>query len=175
MCDIHCMFIGDCCYDYLMECDNREFVMSSALAEQSYFYQYHKQYSYCKQSDFEDIKGYVRQISSCPEGKDEMTDLCEGKDGGNLFSWYIHVTARGILFSNVYCAACHRIRLQEVEIATARYVMKCINELDVKVQLVPFQLNFRCAGHIGKVANRYKGLSRKCVCNPDHKKKYVYL
>ena len=175
MCDIHCMFIGDCCYDYLMECDNKQFDMSNALAEQSNFYQRFKQYSDCKFTEFEDATdGPVLQISSCPEGNDELTGLCEGNDGSRLFSWYMPVTARGIFFSNVYCAACHGIRLQEVDIMTTSHDIKCKSSFDAKAQLVPFEQNFRCSGYIRQIANKYKGLGRTCVCDYRRKKMYAY-
>ena len=138
MCDIHCMFIGDCCYDYLTECDDRGFIMRSALIEQNNFYQRFKRYSQCINTNFEDKSyGYVLQIGTCPEGNEGLTELCKGKRGSKLPSWYIPVTARGILFSNVYCAACHGIRLMEVEIA--EYHFECANRFTVTEQLVPFQ------------------------------------
>ena len=175
MCDIHCLFIGDCCYDYLMECDHRQFILSSALTEHSNFHQRLKQYSNCKRTKFEDATtGVVLQISSCPEGNDELTELCEGNNGSTMFSWYISVTARGILFNNVYCAACHGIRLQEVDILTTTHDIKCKSSLYVKAQLVPFEQNFRCSGHIRQIANTYKGLGRTCVCGQGHKKMYAY-
>ena len=174
MCDIHCMFIGDCCYDYLMECDYREFVLSSALAEQSHFHQRFKRYSQCIDTNFEDnTKGYVLQISTCPEGNVELTELCKGTKGSTLPSWFIPVTARGILFGNVYCAACHGIRLMEVEIA--EYHFECANRFTVTKQLMPFQHNFKCKAPIGQFANKYKSLGRTCVCAHNRNEKmYAY-
>ena len=175
MCDIHCMFIGDCCYDYLMECDNRQFVLTGALAEQSTFYQRFKQYSDCKFTEFEDNNyGPVLQISSCPEGNGELTELCEGNDGSKMFSWYIPVIARGILFSNVYCAACHGIRLQEVQIATTRYGIRCKYVTDVKAQLLPFLYNFECRNHKWRIADKYKALGRTCECFDSRENMFVY-
>ena len=169
MCDIHCMFIGDCCYDYLMECDKREYNLNNALTAQSSFYQHFKQYSSCKHkylNDYDATKGGFLQIVSCPVGN-ELEKLCEGHNGSRTFSSYIPVTARGILFTNVYCAACHGIRIQEVELVTETYDIKCELYADMAAQLVPFQHNLRCGNPVLVLSNKYQGLHRfrgTCVC-----------
>ena len=172
MCDIHCMFIGDCCYDYLVECDKREFDMNGALTIQSKFYQHFKQYSYCKYNHFEDndktFDSDSLQIVSCPAGDEELSELCGGNNGSRTFSSYIPVIARGILFSNVYCAACHGIRLQEVEILTTTYNIKCTEHAEIEAQLLPFQHTFRCIKPslaLDKKPQYLQRFEKPCLCS----------
>ena len=169
MCDIHCIFVGDCCYDYLIECDNKEYDLNSALTAQSSFHQRLKQYSSCKNTHFKgkiNTGGFL-QIVSCPVGDEQLIELCEDNRGSRTFSSYIPVTARGILFSNVYCAACHGIRLQEVEIVTETYNIMCKRDVGMKEQFVPFQHNFQCEYLLLALSNKYQGLQRfrnPCLC-----------
>ena len=177
MCDTYCMFIGDCCYDYLMECDKRKLDIDSALTEQSNFYQNIKRYSSCGTNYLLQKRfRYMLQVSSCPSGDDNFKELCEGKtvkylDSEFAFPWYIPVIARGALFKNVYCAACHEIRLEEVTIGMSIQGVKCEDYNDPTPEFVPFQHFHDCSRPVLVIANRFQALPRfqtPCSCNDNY-------
>ena len=168
MCDTYCMFIGDCCYDYLMKCDKRALDMKSALTEQSNFYQHFKPYSSCKTNYLKKKPiSYMLQVSSCPNADVDpgLKCLCEED-----WAWYIPVIARGVLFRNVYCAACHGIRLQEVTIVMSVRNITC-NQYDPGTEFVPFQHFFQCTCPALDIANKFQALPRfqtPCLCNDSY-------
>ena len=73
-CDNECMFLGDCCYDYLVECDPRNLDLSTAHQEQiSTFHQF-DDYSSCVDIRGEDDSNKSSKVVNlCPLPHD--TDL----------------------------------------------------------------------------------------------------
>ena len=168
MCDASCMFLGDCCFDYIMECRKGKRDTNNALTEQSNFYQQYEPYSSCAYYALEDHPDFVLQIGTCPTTNGDLAELCRGDLGKRTFSWYIPVMARGILFNNVYCAACHGIRLQEVDIVTSTYDIKCGEPDSSSAHFAPFQQMFDCKTPMLIVDSKYHDLERfKSVCACD--------
>ena len=93
MCDKYCMFIGDCCYDYLMECDKRALDINTALNAQSNLYQQFKRYSSCKTNYLrKKLISYMLQVSTCPNGNDDFKELCEGRKSKGQNAKYTYYT-----------------------------------------------------------------------------------
>ena len=125
MCDNICLFLGDCCYDYLMTCDSRKLNFTSSLEGQSNIYQQHVRESSCVplKSKDERLARPIRMVDKCPVYTDVKFEksLCSTKEDSTTITSYIPVIHQGILYQNIYCAVCHRIRLRDVNFVTDAY------------------------------------------------------
>ena len=145
MCDHACIFLGDCCYDYLLECGPRKLNIAEALYEQySVFRQFTKR-SRCVYAGF---KKALKMVNICPSDVKNMNwieSMCGKPWGKRTISTCMPVVSGGILYRNMYCAACHGLALHQLQ-PIASYGLKCVKGSKHKYnsRLVPFVNNFDC-------------------------------
>ena len=118
-CDQACLFLGDCCFDYLYECGerpNRDF--ESNLAKQSAIYRRFRPYWTCRSMFAVDMRNHtlrtmLRLVDTCPpDSLPYQNSLCAGHK--RTISYYIPAISNGVLFLNIYCAACHGIPWEDI-------------------------------------------------------------
>ena len=149
MCDPACMFLGDCCYDYLLECDNREVVLDVALRKQLKMFRRFERYSNCTSLNMgkHGFQATLRMVTTCPNkyDTDSVTkSMCENTDGKQLMSGCIPVRSDGVLFRNMYCAACHGLPLHQLHPVSIRMWVLPWYMNDENFRWLPFNGYIRC-------------------------------
>ena len=168
-CDRACMFLGDCCYDYLLECDPRQLELSTALREQYHKFQRFRPYSNCVllQLRGQPTPKLIRMINDCPDGlhKDNgMHLMCTGLSDRKTLSSYIPVLSDGVLFLNMYCAACHGLPLHQLTPVAYRGI-ECDSNKNLK--LLPFENQPQCKFFLLDIKPAFNYLERyrdTCEC-----------
>ena len=149
MCDHACVFLGDCCYDYLLECDLHSRYISAALQEQYSVFHHFDQYSTYVTLRMNDNRlDTMKMIDSCPHSSRRRTaieSMCSEQTGTSTMSGCIPVKHNGVMYRNKYCAACHGIPLHQLH-HVALYSLECdlpnIHRSDVHLQ--PFLTDIDC-------------------------------
>ena len=153
-CDRACLFLGDCCFDYLVECESNEQELPTALHRQYSMFRHFKQYSNCVNLNINNrYMGVYRMVTSCPNSSysyvnDVTQAMCNGDRDERVISTYIPVENNGVLYFNIYCAACHGLTLHQLRYVT-NYRLGC-HALDWNrkdVYLMPFMTNIKCKGY----------------------------
>ena len=146
MCDHACMFLGDCCYDYLLECGSRKLNVVEALHEQYSVFRRLTQRSSCVY--YVEFNKLLRTVNICPSGVQNMNtieSMCSDPQGKRTISTCMPVVSGGILYRNMYCAACHGLALHQLQ-PIAPYRLRCSTKslYHDDPRLMPFVNNFDC-------------------------------
>ena len=174
MCDRACMFLGDCCYDYLMKCDPREMDLPTALHQQYNTFRQFQRYSTCVDINQEKTESSrIRMVNSCPNSPqtDSINDSipCEAQKDRTISS-YIPVESNGVLYSNMYCAACHGQRFHQLR-PVAYHGFACEIQGSTESQWLPFDKKLMCINYSLRILPGFDGLERylnSCGCfQPD--------
>ena len=151
MCDHACMFLGDCCYDYLLKCDPSKLDIARGLREQYSVFKHFDRYSSCvllgQLKNADDLK-HMKLVNTCPDGIDHgsmVASMCSDPLGKRTISTCMSVESDGVLYRNMYCAACHGRALHQLH-AIASYGFGCsdIFEEIYDARLWPFVNDFNC-------------------------------
>ena len=147
MCDPACMFIGDCCYDYLLECDPRSLNISVALREQfSIFYRFDR-HSDCVTLGLSDITP-LKMVNTCPKSLHNSSDIesmCTNAPDKSTISSCIPVESGGVLYRNIYCDACHGLPLHQLHpVASYEFIFRAHSLQITDNNLLPFFNNINC-------------------------------
>ena len=143
-CDKACMFLGDCCCDYLMECDSRDIDLNTALHEQLSTFQRFELFTTCVDLWYEKAERATKLVDFCPTAPvphglhSELAVLCEANINPSM-STSVPVEHNGVLFQNMYCAACHGLPFHQIN-QVIDYNVECSNvdENEVKFRWLPF-------------------------------------
>ena len=173
MCDRTCMYLGDCCYDYLMECDPRDMDLPTALHQQYQTFRRFRRYSKCVNTFLEEIgASRIRMVTSCPSSlNDNISDSipCGARDERTI-STYVPVESNGVLYSNMYCAACHGQRFHQLR-PVAYHGFACKTMGHVESQWLPFDKKLMCIEYKLRILPGFDNLKRymsSCGCfQPD--------
>ena len=167
-CDEACLFLGDCCYDYLMECSPQQMDLSTGLQQQLDIYDRFADFSHCVYHTVQ-VGGTkpFRLVDSCPDTADNKTSVqCSTKQ---TLSSYVLVESQGVLFANMFCAACHRLLFHQLTpVVSHGFVCKTGDLVKVEKHLLPFVSNMDCSEHILKVKPAFNYLQRYmdvCSCS----------
>ena len=170
------MFLGDCCYDYLMECDPREMDLPTALHQQYQTFRRYRRYSKCAYAYLEGMGlRQIRMVNSCPSSPQTdhiiNSELC-GSNEERTISSYVPVESNGVLYSNMYCAACHGQRFHQLRpVAHHQFACKSVDPSHAESQWLTFDNNFLCVNYELKILPGLDGLMRylgQCQClEPD--------
>ena len=170
MCDRICLFLGDCCYDYLMKCGPQKLNIDKALAEQARFHRF-ADYATCDNyQTFSDHPCGLHMVNQCPEVKKHTihSELCGNKFG--TISMFIPVVAKGVPFRNVYCAACHGMLKKDVYIISKDHQILCGDRSDFEnTPWNMFNHSLSCAQNILKVSISYASMRDRLseICMHD--------
>ena len=168
MCDRICLFLGDCCYDYLMKCGAQKLNIDKALAEQANFRRF-ADYATCDnhQMSSESPCG-IRIVNRCPEDNLHTIHsvLCEAKNGTT--SMFMPVVARGVPFRNVYCAACHGMLKRDVRIISKDHQLLCGDDGWEDTPWNMFNPRLSCAQNTLKVSKSYALMKFRLSENCNH-------
>ena len=131
-CDHTCMFLGDCCYDYIFECDPRDMDLISAIDEQLSTFKRFEIHTRCIEIWPPTTKSHrSKVVNICPHPpvpQDlymETNNLC-GVVRTMTTSAYVPVESNGVLFQNMYCAACHGLPFHQIN-RVIDYNVECNN------------------------------------------------
>ena len=175
-CDHACMFLGDCCYDYLIECDPRDMDPVTAIHEQLSIFQRFEIFTRCIRVWPENYEHRSKVVAECPKSPTSLDDIklnnmC-GKAGvTKTISSYVPVESNGVLFQNMYCAACHGLQFDQIN-QVIDYTVECSNVKDEKVNLRWLPFFYACKIHFTAVSmkphfaagwHRYQDV---CKCPP---------
>ena len=170
------MFLGDCCYDYLMVCDPRKKDLSTALYQQYQIFRRFRGYSSCLYILLAGIGSRpIKMVNSCPKSPqmDNITkqELCGAREERTI-STYIPVESNGVLYSNMYCAACHGQRFHQLRpVAYSDFVCKPSEFNKTEAHWLPFDKHFMCVDYELRILPGFHGLERyfgSCACSePD--------
>ena len=173
-CDPICLFLGDCCYDYLMKCDPRKLSFEEAIIEQANEFRRHAGQSSCSLLFKTEYDRYRRiyVVDGCPIDKstDFYDTYCRNQSG--TFANYLPVVARGIPYLNVYCAACHGVMLKDIDVVIGNSTVLCQTHFsESEYPLFHFYPSFVCAfvtlKHLVKYTTLMKRIREKCLKNID--------
>ena len=118
-CDSMCLYLGDCCYDYLYECGPLNYTLTDGIKKQAEIFLQSKPYFRCaiiyihaavheEHVAYETTLAFV--IATCPASADtRYFTLCN-----QSVSARTPVHWKGLLYRNIFCAACHGAPLAEV-------------------------------------------------------------
>ena len=165
MCDHACMFLGDCCHDYLLECDPRKLDDSAALREQlSVFRRYHR-HSSCITEALSGIEA-LKMVNTCPQtvhSDNEIGSMCSNHSDKRTMSSCVPVESDGILYRNIYCAACHGRPLHQVH-TVASFECPSHSISDSHYHLLPFADKIDCGTCNITVKPQFKRYGDACWC-----------
>ena len=173
-CDRACLFLGDCCFDYLVECDSDELELTAALHQQYNMSRRFEGYSGCVYLDIENrfLSSY-RMVTSCPDQPQSHVNnatkaMCGSDPDKRALSTYMPVENNGVLYFNMFCAACHGLTRHQMRHVT-NYRLGCYapdwNGKDVN--LLPFMTNIMCKGYALNIKSAFNNLERyqdTCSC-----------
>ena len=150
-CDSTCLFLGDCCYDYLMKCDPRNLSFDVAIAEQANIFRRYAGQSSCNEvyvygTEYS-RKRHIRIVDGCPHSPntDVYDEYCRNENEYLTFANYVPIVAQGIPYLNIYCAACHGVKLKDIDPITEVSPVLCHTEIvNPEYILYHFYPNFRC-------------------------------
>ena len=131
-CDNLCLYLGDCCYDYLHECKLQNYTLENGIKKQARIAVHWKPYVQCvvvniKAAIHGDFTAYeettIAMVATCPSSADEHhIRLCNQSSSlANVWA-RTPVHWRGLLFRNIFCAACHDAPPAEVEWTRAQVI-----------------------------------------------------
>ena len=98
MCDHACMFLGDCCYDYLLKCDPRDLDISVALDEQYSVFRQLDRHSSCVILHLSKMNP-LKMVNSCPSAvhnSSAIASMCKGSRGKQTMSTCVSVLSDGV-------------------------------------------------------------------------------
>ena len=181
-CDPTCLFLGDCCYDYLLKCNPQKTTFDAALSEQSNSFRKYFGQSSCNgfyKMKYDDVDtDYIRLVDSCPNDITIHGALCRNDGNTTTIANFIPVVAQGVPFFNVYCAACHGMMLKDIYTLTAKPQVSCLKPKENLVypsSLRHFYPKFSCNRTTIDLSARYIkviGRSSDCVCGSDQPEDY---
>ena len=170
MCDQACMFLGDCCSDYLLECNPRKLNNSTAIREQYSVFRHFDKYSSCINLDALRHNNALRMVNKCPynfHNDSLIQSMCSNPSGKGTMSSCVPVESDGVLYRNIYCAACHGLVLHQLH-RVASYGFQCsMNMQKSELHLLPFAKNIPCLQCIIKIRPRFIYIKRygdACWC-----------
>ena len=151
MCDRSCLFLGDCCYDYLMKCSRKKLSINKALAMQVSFRRFFD-HATCDRSFLYAGCG-LRVVNQCPPNS--IHNARCGANRGTL-SNFMPVVAKGVPFHSVYCAACHGILMKDVHIISNNPGLSCDAPKDLlSVPWDIFNHRLSCSWNPNEVSSAY--------------------
>ena len=130
-CDQSCLYLGNCCFDFLYQCGNYS-ELNHAIQVQAKYRQRFKDNVKCSTIDifiskrdgvFEHRFGEIPLIGRCPEEADSsISKRCESR---NIFLFYprILVHHMGVLYANSFCAVCNGVGIEKMN-AIGREIIK---------------------------------------------------
>ena len=172
MCDPACMFLGDCCYDYLLECENREVVLDVALRKQLQMFRRFERYSSCALLNVGKygVWVYFKMVTVCPNTYETdivMKGMCEKTYRKQMMSDCIPVEWNGVVFRNMYCAACHGLTVHQVSPVSRRMLVVPPHNNNGDISWLPFDGytgHFACNLDVKKALNGMKRYKNTCSC-----------
>ena len=153
-----------------MECSNEQINLSTGLQQQLDAYHHFADFSHCADLTvglhIEGIKK-ILIVNSCPDTSDDVTsDQCTVK---RTLSSYVPVESQGVLFANMFCAACHGVLFHWLQpVAYHGFECSTTDILSVEKHLLPFVRNIECIEHILKIKPAFNNLQRygdACSCS----------
>ena len=147
MCDKACLFLGDCCRDYLLQCGRRKMNITHPVHEQYPVFRHFGQYSSCIRSI---LSGRIahKMVNTCPSSfndSSEIKSMCTYSRDKSTMSSCMPVESDGVLYRNMYCAACHGRPLHQLYPVPSSGFW-CISEVmeEYDSNLLPFVSNIDC-------------------------------
>ena len=110
------MFLSDCCYDYLLECDPRSLGIAVALHEQNSIFRRFDRHSGCVRLDLYGRKA-MKMMNTCPgllNNGSWIESMCTDPPGKSTISSCVPVESDRVLYRNMYCAACYGLPLHQL-------------------------------------------------------------
>ena len=151
-CDHTCLFLGDCCYDYLVKCSRQKLSINKALVKQANSRRFFD-HAICDTSYLNSPYG-LRVVNQCPKYSTHSA-RCGAKTG--TLSNFMPVVAKGIPFRNVYCAACHGMLMKDVHTISKNPGLSCAPLKDVlPVPWNIFNHKLSCSRKPNEVSSAYK-------------------
>ena len=136
-CDQSCLYLGDCCFDYLYHCRNHS-DLNVALRMQGYFRKRFKNKTKCTSIDviisrseevFEFSHIVIPLVARCPRKADpDISDKCVQNSTFPLLQ-PILVHRRGVIYANIHCAICNGVRTGEAKALERDIINVPIDEL----------------------------------------------
>ena len=123
-CDNMCLNLGDCCYDYLYECGSLNYTLKEGIKKQAEIFLQLKPYFVCVKTyiqaaiheediAYDAVSAYM--VATCPPSADARDfTLCNKAHSLKSVSAHTPVHWKGLLYRNIFCAACHGAPLAEV-------------------------------------------------------------
>ena len=148
MCDHACMFLGDCCRDYLLERDPRNLGVSAALREQLSVFRRFDRHSGCV--TIEGLSGIkaLKMVNICPKTVHCDSDIrlmCSTHSRKRTISSCVPVESDGVLYRNMYCAACHGRPLHQLHPVASYGLEGPLPDIPKSAyHLLPFAANIVC-------------------------------
>ena len=183
-CDSTCLFLGDCCYDYLMKCDPRNSSFDSTITEQANIFRWCAGHSSCnKLYDFiHTSKRHIHVIDSCPidtntNNNNANDAYCVNENKYLTFTNYVPVVSRGIPYLNTYCAACHGVQLKDIDPITEGSTSLChTKSVNPEYPLFHFYPKVICehvtVNHLVKYTKLTKRIADNCLISIDPPMRY---
>ena len=103
MCDNACMFLVDCCYDYLLECNPWNRDISAALHEQYSVFCRLDSHRDCVNTDIPPYTRPVKTVHICPSGLHNgsvIESKCKDTHGKGTISTCVPVESDWVLYRN---------------------------------------------------------------------------
>ena len=98
--------MGDCCFDYVVWCGDKEEINKDFLEYQLLAFRNYRSISNCINIS-PNGNSRFRMINKCPASfRGRWRDYCES-DNSNSLGFKIPVIADDLMFKNLYCARCH--------------------------------------------------------------------
>ena len=176
-CDPYCLFFGDCCYDYLLQCKSDMYTnLDSALKEQFELYQRFSKYTSCRRIGYqEDHLGEpMHVIDKCPTNTNDTSHnaFCRAEIGYRTLASFIPVVANNIVFLNSYCAACHGMMIREIEMISEEYGISCYQKRPQTCPWTHLCQDLECPIAVVNISQKYNWLFDRsrihCTCGAVH-------
>ena len=167
-CDQSCLYLGDCCFDYLYHCRNHS-DLNYALRVQASYRKKFKNKSFCTAIDVLISKGkevfeydhrMIPMVQRCPRNADpEISEKCVQN---NIFLVVPHIIihSRGVIYANINCAICNGARTGDMK-TIERDVIRLPNLFTEERE------NIRYVNHL---PTEYKSLQQRylVLCSDEH-------
>ena len=172
-CDPYCIFFGDCCYDYLLQCKSDLYNLDSVLKEQFQFYQRFSKHTSCRRVDSPEhpFGESIHVVDRCPAKMDNSTHaaLCKAEVGFRTLASLMLVITNNVIFLNSYCAACHGILMHEIEMISEEYGIQCYTPQSNICPWTHLCQNLECPHAKVNINQKYNRLFDRarihCICD----------
>ena len=123
-CDELCLYLGDCCYNYLHECRSKNYTLEEGIKKQAEIFLQRKPFLQCVVANIKAAMhgGFIAyeelafaMVATCPLSADERHARPCNQAVSQGITARTPVYWKGFLYRNIFCATCHGAPLSEVE------------------------------------------------------------